>query len=59
MTRSPQTEANARDMVFGCDDDWLRKLHDCPVYATAGLRLICGCAPDRCQQREADEGERG
>lgn len=57
MTRSPQTEANVRDMVFG-DDDWLSALHDCPVYAKAGLRLICGCPPGGCQQ-VADENRDG
>ena len=48
-------QRTARDMVFGD----IGSLHDCPLFTTETRRLSCGCAPGRCQQREADEGERG
>lgn len=59
MTRSPQTEANARD-----DEHEFRRAQVLAIVKLAGLRecpntpnTVCGCAPGRCQQREADERE--
>lgn len=47
--------ADARDLIFGPEPATLfAGMHDCPVYTTATRRVICGCAPRKCEQREAD-----
>jgi hypothetical protein len=56
MTRSPQTETDARDaQVIGILE--FAGLHRCP--SVTDRIMFCGCAPGHCQQQEADERESG